>query len=174
MAKFATNNVRNVCIIGHSGSGKTATIESMLFKAGATDRLGRICDGNTVSSENGKLSCPITGGSMWEPPVFTVTNNGSESIPRKYHREEKRMDVKIIRFDGEGLVSKRYAKTVDKAAKDINKKKKAPHTVPPDILIKMLQNLFLTFAVKIAKSLKISKRLSMKNYKRRLRFLSAS
>ncbi|MBO5313587.1 MAG: elongation factor G [Clostridia bacterium] len=49
MAKFITNNVRNVCIIGHSGSGKTATIESMLFKAGATDRLGRICDGNTVS-----------------------------------------------------------------------------------------------------------------------------
>lgn len=37
------------------------------------------CDGNTVSSENGKLSCPITGGSMWEPPVFTVTNNGSEA-----------------------------------------------------------------------------------------------
>ena len=49
MAKFITNNVRNVCIIGHSGSGKTATIESMLFKAKATDRLGRICDGNTVS-----------------------------------------------------------------------------------------------------------------------------
>ena len=49
MAKFATNEIRNVCLIGHSGSGKTATIESMLFRAKATDRLGRICDGNTVS-----------------------------------------------------------------------------------------------------------------------------
>ena len=49
MAKFITNNVRNVCIIGHSGSGKTATIESMLWKAGATDRLGRVSYGNTVS-----------------------------------------------------------------------------------------------------------------------------
>ena len=49
MAKFITNNIRNVCLIGHSGSGKTATIESMLFKAGATDRLGRVSDGNTVS-----------------------------------------------------------------------------------------------------------------------------
>ena len=48
MAKFITNNVRNVCVIGHSGSGKTATIESMLWKAGATDRLGRVADGNTV------------------------------------------------------------------------------------------------------------------------------
>ena len=49
MAKFITNNIRNVALIGHSGSGKTATIESMLFKAGATERLGRVCDGNTVS-----------------------------------------------------------------------------------------------------------------------------
>ena len=49
MAKFITNNIRNVCLVGHSGSGKTATIESMLFRAGATDRLGRVCDGNTVS-----------------------------------------------------------------------------------------------------------------------------
>ena len=52
MAKFITNNVRNVCIIGHSGSGKTATIESMLFKAKATERRGRICDGNTVSDSD--------------------------------------------------------------------------------------------------------------------------
>ncbi len=49
MAKFITNNIRNICLIGHSGSGKTATIESMLFRAGATDRLGRVSDGNTVS-----------------------------------------------------------------------------------------------------------------------------
>ncbi len=49
MAKFITNNIRNVCLLGHSGSGKTATIESMLFRAKATARLGRVCDGNTVS-----------------------------------------------------------------------------------------------------------------------------
>ena len=49
MAKFITNNIRNIALIGHSGSGKTATLESMLWRAGATDRLGRICDGNTVS-----------------------------------------------------------------------------------------------------------------------------
>ena len=59
MAKFITNNVRNVCIIGHSGSGKTATIESMLFKAKATDRLGRICDGNTYRYG------PLEGGAAY-------------------------------------------------------------------------------------------------------------
>ncbi len=49
MATFTTNNIRNVCLLGHSGSGKTATIESMLFRAKAIPRLGRVCDGNTVS-----------------------------------------------------------------------------------------------------------------------------
>ena len=36
----------------------------------------------TVSSENGVAACPITGGSMWEPPVFTITNNGEDAV---YH-----------------------------------------------------------------------------------------
>ena len=49
MAKFITKNIRNVALIGHSGSGKTATLEAMLYKAGATERLGKISQGNTVS-----------------------------------------------------------------------------------------------------------------------------
>lgn len=49
MAKYVTNDIRNVAILGHSGSGKTETVEAMLWRAKATDRLGRVCDGNTVS-----------------------------------------------------------------------------------------------------------------------------
>lgn len=49
MAKFITNNVRNICIVGHSGSGKTQTVEAMLYKAKVTDRMGKVSDGNTVS-----------------------------------------------------------------------------------------------------------------------------
>ena len=41
-------NIRNVCLLGHSGSGKTALAESLLFLTGGTDRLGRAADGNTV------------------------------------------------------------------------------------------------------------------------------
>ena len=33
---------------GHGGSGKTSLAEALLFKAGATDRLGKVADGNTV------------------------------------------------------------------------------------------------------------------------------
>ena len=41
-------NIRNIAVIGHSGEGKTTLCEAMLYVAGATDRLGRVADGNTV------------------------------------------------------------------------------------------------------------------------------
>ena len=42
------NSIRNVCLLGHSGSGKTALAESLLYMTGAIDRIGKNADGNTV------------------------------------------------------------------------------------------------------------------------------
>lgn len=41
-------NIRNVCLMGHGGDGKTSLAESMLYLTKGTDRLGKIADGNTV------------------------------------------------------------------------------------------------------------------------------
>jgi elongation factor G len=41
--------IRNICLAGHSGSGKTSVVEAMLFIAGETTRLGKIEEGNTIS-----------------------------------------------------------------------------------------------------------------------------
>ena len=41
-------NIRNICLLGHGGEGKTSLAESMLFSTGGTDRLGKVADGNTV------------------------------------------------------------------------------------------------------------------------------
>jgi elongation factor G len=41
--------IRNVAVVGHRGTGKTSLVEAMLFQAGATNRLGTIESGTTVS-----------------------------------------------------------------------------------------------------------------------------
>ena len=40
--------IRNICLIGHKGNGKTTLAESMLYFSKATERLGKIEQGNTV------------------------------------------------------------------------------------------------------------------------------
>lgn len=49
MNVYATDKLRNVTLLGHSGVGKTALVEAALFNARALDRMGTVADGNTVS-----------------------------------------------------------------------------------------------------------------------------
>ena len=46
---LTSQNIRNICLLGHSGSGKTTFAETMLYEAGAIPRRGNIDAGNTVS-----------------------------------------------------------------------------------------------------------------------------
>ena len=48
MKDYKAADIRNIAIAGHSGSGKTTLAEALIYKAGASDRLGKTADGNTV------------------------------------------------------------------------------------------------------------------------------
>ncbi len=45
---YSAQNIRNICLLGHGGNGKTSLAESMLFLTGGTLRQGSTTDGNTV------------------------------------------------------------------------------------------------------------------------------
>lgn len=49
MKVYPTPQIRNIAVIAHGGSGKTSLTEAMLFNTGASSRLGKVDDGNTVS-----------------------------------------------------------------------------------------------------------------------------
>ncbi len=48
MRDYLAHEVRNICMLGHSGSGKTTVVESMLYYTKAIDRMGKTVDGNSV------------------------------------------------------------------------------------------------------------------------------
>jgi elongation factor G len=47
--QYEANRILNIALAGHSGAGKTSLTEAMLYLSGATDRLGKVDDGTTVS-----------------------------------------------------------------------------------------------------------------------------
>ncbi len=49
MKVFDAADIRNVALVGHSGSGKTQLAAALLYDTGATPRLGKVDDGTTVT-----------------------------------------------------------------------------------------------------------------------------
>src|SRR5687768_2221059 len=49
MAKYKTEDIRNIALVGHGAAGKTSLADALLFKAKAVDRKGSVDEGSSVS-----------------------------------------------------------------------------------------------------------------------------
>src|SRR3989338_10875575 len=49
MVNFDVEKIRDIAVIAHGGAGKTSLVEAMLFDSKATDRLGSVDSGNTIT-----------------------------------------------------------------------------------------------------------------------------
>ncbi len=49
MKVYDAAHIKNIAVVGHGGEGKTTLVEAMLANAGATERRGRVEDGNTTT-----------------------------------------------------------------------------------------------------------------------------
>ena len=49
MKVYPADKIRNITLLGHSGSGKTSVVEALLYNSKAIDRMGKVADGNTVT-----------------------------------------------------------------------------------------------------------------------------
>ena len=49
MKVYPSDKIRNIGIVAHQGAGKTSLTEAFVYSTGATTRLGKVEDGNTVA-----------------------------------------------------------------------------------------------------------------------------
>ncbi|CAN5253882.1 elongation factor G [soil metagenome] len=78
------DRIRNVALVGHRGSGKTSLHEALLFEAGATNRLGSVLDGTTVSDaepdeQSRKMSISLALSSFeWDDRKINLVDTPGE------------------------------------------------------------------------------------------------
>ena len=58
MKVYRTDEIRNVVLLGHGGSGKTSLVEAMAYVSGATNRMGKVADKNTIRNVDFLLALP--------------------------------------------------------------------------------------------------------------------
>ena len=68
-------DLRNVALLGHSGSGKTSLGEAALFATKATTRMGNVTDGNTVSDYEPE---EVKRGGSIQTTLLAITADGSK------------------------------------------------------------------------------------------------
>jgi elongation factor G len=80
MKNIPIDNVRNFALMGHTGSGKTSLIDSILFKLGQVDRVGSPENGTSVADWTDEEKAHEI--SIWAKPFDGVYTAASRKVRR--------------------------------------------------------------------------------------------
>jgi elongation factor G len=87
MKKYETKDIRNVCLVGHGGSGKTSVGEAILFDSGANTRLGAVLDEtSTFDSEpeeikrQGSISTALAAVEWKKKKIMLIDTPGDNNF----------------------------------------------------------------------------------------------
>lgn len=111
MAELSTKTIRNICLLGHGGSGKTSVAEAMLYCAGETERMGSTSDGNTVldfdvEEKKRKYSVSLaTASLMWKDIKINILDApGFLDFEGEVAQAIRVADAAVITVDGKAGV----------------------------------------------------------------------
>ena len=93
MKAFATENIRNLAVIGHGDAGKTQLVSSLLHVAGTSHRWGKVDEGTTITDyEEDSIARKVS-----------LNNNFAHS---EYHEFSADRTVRIYEARSEAMGSK--------------------------------------------------------------------
>ncbi|MBQ3493100.1 MAG: elongation factor G [Clostridia bacterium] len=120
MGKITSDKIRNVAIIGHSGSGKTSLAEAILFNGKSIDRLGKTTDKNTVMDYDEQemqrgisisLACAYT---YWEDCKINIIDvPGFYDFEGEFEEAMRAVGSAILVADANGALSVGSEKAID-------------------------------------------------------------
>ena len=120
MKVYRTDEIRNVVLLGHGGSGKTSLAEAMLYVSGATNRMGKISESNTVSDfdkEEQKRGFSISTSLVpieWEKAKINILDTpGYFDFVGEVEEAVSAADAAVIVVSGKaGVQTERYGKKI--------------------------------------------------------------
>lgn len=106
MKQYNTEDVRNVAVVSHAGSGKTTLCDAMLFDTGAVDRLGKVTDGTSnfdFDPEEIKRQITITTAlctAEWKKKKINILDTpGDQNFSAEVAAALSAADVAIVAVD---------------------------------------------------------------------------
>ncbi len=101
MAKYSSEKIKNIALLGHSGDGKTALAEAMLLLAGAIDRVGGNLDFDPEEKKRGTSISASLAAFEWKGKKINLLDTpGYFDFAGEVKQALRAADTAVLVIDG--------------------------------------------------------------------------